>query len=76
MASTNPGVGGTSQFFVNLADNSASLDHNYAVFGQVITGLSVVQAIGSAPIEVDPGNNQIHEPLNPVTINTIVVNTT
>src|SRR5271155_3028176 len=36
MASTGAGVGGSSQFYINLADNSASLDGKYAVFGQVI----------------------------------------
>jgi len=46
MASTAAGVGGTSQFYINLVDNSASLDGNYAVFGSVINGMSVVQALG------------------------------
>ena len=39
---------GTSQFFVNLTNSStALLDDNYTVFGKVISGMNVVQAIGS-----------------------------
>lgn len=45
MASTAARQGGSSQFYINLADNSQSLDGNYAVFGKVINGMSVVQQI-------------------------------
>lgn len=49
--------GATSQFFLNLADNP-SLDHRgttpeefgYAVFGQVIDGLDVLDKISQAPL--------------------------
>jgi cyclophilin family peptidyl-prolyl cis-trans isomerase len=47
MASTGAGVGGSSQFYINLVDNSAALDGKYAVFGIVINGMSVVQALGN-----------------------------
>ncbi len=53
MASTGAKVGGSSQFFINLADNSANLDGNYAVFGQVINGMSVVDALAKVAL-VDP----------------------
>lgn len=49
MASTGAGTGGSSQFYINLVDNSASLDGKYAVFGSVINGMSVVQALGLVP---------------------------
>jgi dolichyl-diphosphooligosaccharide--protein glycosyltransferase len=49
MASTGAAVGGSSQFYINLADNSASLDGNYAVFGKVINGMSIVTALGNVP---------------------------
>ena len=49
MASTAAGAGGSSQFFINLVDNSASLDGKYAVFGQVINGMSVVNALAQVP---------------------------
>ncbi len=60
MASTGAGVGGTSQFYINLVDNSASLDGNYAVFGQVINGMSVVTALGNVPT-----NTTSQQPLDP-----------
>ncbi len=53
MASTGAQVGGSSQFYINLADNSATLDGKYAVFGQVINGMSVVQALAKVPINTD-----------------------
>ncbi len=49
MASTAAKSGGSSQFYINLVDNSASLDGNYAVFGKVIKGMDVVQALGQVP---------------------------
>jgi peptidyl-prolyl cis-trans isomerase A (cyclophilin A) len=45
--------GGTSQWFINLADNSANLDvqnGGFAVFGQVLgSGMTVVDAIAALP---------------------------
>lgn len=49
MASTGDGVPGTSQFYINLANNT-SLDGNYAVFGKVISGMNVVNVIGNLPV--------------------------
>lgn len=49
MASTGAGQPGTSQFYINLANNT-SLNGNYAVFGKVISGMSVVDAIGNLPV--------------------------
>jgi cyclophilin family peptidyl-prolyl cis-trans isomerase len=53
MARTNNPDSATSQFFINLRDNAA-LDHNatsagYAVFGKVIEGLDVIDAIAAVP---------------------------
>jgi len=53
MARTNVVDSATSQFFINVADN-AFLDHNptsygYAVFGKVVQGISVIQAIEAQP---------------------------
>jgi len=47
MAKTSEPNSATSQFYINLKDNSASLDSNYSVFGTVISGMSVVDAIGN-----------------------------
>lgn len=52
MARTDDPNSATSQFFINLKDN-AGLDYSspnagYAVFGEVISGMDVVKAIGNA----------------------------
>jgi peptidylprolyl isomerase len=44
MANAGPNTGG-SQFFINQVDNSQDLDANYPVFGQVISGMDVVDKI-------------------------------
>jgi cyclophilin family peptidyl-prolyl cis-trans isomerase len=54
MARTTAPDSATSQFFINLANNSAQLDSNattsgYAVFGTVSTGTDLVSAVASAP---------------------------
>ena len=41
---------GSSQFYVNLNDNSQSLDGGYAVFGEVVSGMSIVNLIAGSPI--------------------------
>lgn len=57
MASTAAGAGGTSQFYINLVDNSASLDQKYAVFGKVINGMQVVNAIAAVQTYCETGQN-------------------
>ncbi|OLD54911.1 hypothetical protein AUI46_06735, partial [archaeon 13_1_40CM_2_52_13] len=49
MASTGVGVGGSSQFYINVHDNSATLDGKYAVFGKVIAGMDAVNKLASSP---------------------------
>ena len=76
MARTSVVDSATSQFFVNVVDN-AFLDYagktpdrfGYAVFGQVIEGMDVVDAIR----EVKTGNKGGHQdvPVEPVFINSI-----
>ncbi|MDA4123094.1 MAG: peptidylprolyl isomerase [Thaumarchaeota archaeon] len=47
------GNGASSQFFINLVNNTSGLGNGYAVFGQVISGFSVVQAIGALPVNAN-----------------------
>jgi peptidyl-prolyl cis-trans isomerase A (cyclophilin A) len=48
MARTNVPDSATSQFFINLVDNFGLDDPpGYAVFGEVVEGLDVVDAIGA-----------------------------
>lgn len=51
MAKTSEPNSATSQFYINLQDN-LYLDSNYSVFGRVIEGMDVVDAIGSTPTNV------------------------
>jgi peptidylprolyl isomerase len=60
MANAGPNTGG-SQFFVNLVDNNY-LDAKHPVFGTVVDGMDVVDAI--ANVKTDANNR----PLTNVTI--------
>jgi len=50
MANAGPNTGG-SQFFINLVDNNF-LDTRHSVFGKVIEGMEIVDAIGQ--VKTDP----------------------
>ncbi len=73
MARTNVVDSASSQFFINLKDN-AFLDHKddtsqgfgYCVFGKVIAGMDVVDAIAKVPTGSKRGRGDV--PLEPVTI--------
>jgi peptidylprolyl isomerase len=60
MANSGPNTGG-SQFFINLVDNNY-LDGKHPVFGNVVEGMDVVDAIGKVPTDSD------NRPLQNVTI--------
>jgi peptidylprolyl isomerase len=51
MANSGPNTGG-SQFFINLVDNN-NLNGKHPVFGMVIEGMEVVDAIGSTKTDAD-----------------------
>lgn len=61
MTKTNLPNSATSQFYINLKDN-LRLDSNYSVFGEVVAGMDVVDAIGNKPTGTDD------KPLQDVTI--------
>jgi cyclophilin family peptidyl-prolyl cis-trans isomerase len=78
MARTNVVDSATSQFFINVKDNdflnhkNTSPDgYGYAVFGQVIEGMDVVQKIE----KVKTGNRGMHQdvPVQAVVINSVKV---
>jgi peptidyl-prolyl cis-trans isomerase B (cyclophilin B) len=78
MARTNVVDSATSQFFINLKDNdflnhrsTASAEFGYAVFGRVIEGMDVVQAIE----KVKTGSRGHHDdvPVEAVVINSAKV---
>jgi cyclophilin family peptidyl-prolyl cis-trans isomerase len=64
MASTAAKAPGTSQFYINLANNT-SLDGSYAVFGKVISGMNVVKAIGELPVSSACQSSGGSPPANP-----------
>lgn len=75
MARTNDVDSATSQFFVNLEDN-AFLDHQrgnfgYAVFGRVVDGMDVIDAIAG----VETGRRRGHDdvPTQPVIMTSVRV---
>lgn len=66
MARTDDPNSAQSQFFINLADN-ATLDPTltqpgYAVFGAVISGMDVVDAIGNVPTRSIEGSEGVPDP--------------
>jgi cyclophilin family peptidyl-prolyl cis-trans isomerase len=75
MARTSEVDSATAQFFINTVDNPF-LDHKgvanygYAVFGAVLEGMEVADAIERAPITGDP---RLGRPASPVTIKSIRV---
>ncbi len=75
MARTDYPHSATSEFFINLVDNTAKLDFRdagswqgwgYAVFGRVVDGMDVVAAIGRVPVR--PRGEHRAMPVEPVVI--------
>lgn len=65
MARTSEPDSATSQFYINLVDN-AMLDHprpdgswGYAVFGEVVEGMDVVDAIAAVPVGTRAGMENV-----------------
>ncbi len=57
MANAGPNTGG-SQFFINLVDNNF-LDGRHPVFGKVVEGMNVVDAI--AKVQTDSSDRPLEE---------------
>lgn len=76
MARTNAPDSATSQFFINHVDNR-SLDFDgpmapgYAVFGKVIEGMDVVDAIAAVPTRTAGGHQNV--PTSPIVIQSVKV---
>ena len=78
MARTRALRSATSQFFINVVNNSA-FDHRgyapedfgYAVFGRVLSGMEVVDKIATTPTGSKDGHEDV--PLTPVVIKSITV---
>jgi peptidyl-prolyl cis-trans isomerase A (cyclophilin A) len=68
MARTSDPNSATAQFFINVADNLRldTAGGGYAVFGQVVQGMEVVDQIRS--VAVQPRGPHTHTPVTPVLI--------
>ncbi|MFZ6656073.1 peptidylprolyl isomerase [Undibacterium sp. TJN19] len=74
MARTSDANSATSQFFLNVVDNT-SLDGltsgtGYAVFGKVVTGLDIMDKIKAVPTTTVNGMTDV--PVTPILINSMI----
>jgi peptidyl-prolyl cis-trans isomerase A (cyclophilin A) len=70
MARTQVVDSATAQFFINLVDNTfldhGSRDFGYAVFGKVVSGMDIVDAISRTPTGRKGGHSDV--PVSPIVI--------
>lgn len=66
MARTSDPNSGTSQFYINLANNN-SLDGQYTVFGKVISSMAPANALAATPV------NSSSQPINPVYLTSVTI---
>lgn len=67
IAMANAGANtGSSQFFINVGTQNNYLDHKHPVFGRVIEGMDVVDAISVVP--TFPSGDNKDRPVTPVTL--------
>jgi cyclophilin family peptidyl-prolyl cis-trans isomerase len=57
---------GSSQFYINMADNNY-LDGQYTVFGKVISGMTAATALWNTPV------NSLDQPINPVFLTSVTI---
>src|SRR2546422_1623928 len=69
MARTSDPNSGSSQFYINLSNNT-SLDGQYTVFGKVVSGIDVARAIDKVPV------NSTDQPITPVFVTSITIQDT
>jgi len=66
MARSSDPNSGSSQFYVNLANNT-SLDGSYTVFGRVVSGMNVVNELAAVPV------NSSSQPVTPVYMTSVTI---
>lgn len=74
-ANSGPDTNG-SQFFITLAPTpnlNPSTSGSYTIFGKVVQGLDVVQAIGSVPVTANPSSGETSAPTQTVYIERVTI---
>lgn len=66
MARSSDPNSGSSQFYINLANNT-SLNGQYTVFGKVVSGMNVAVAIGNLPVnsQCQSSGGTLCQPIDP-----------
>lgn len=73
MANAGPNTNG-SQFFICHVDLTGRLPKNYTIFGQVIEGLDVLDAIAAVPVRPSAGG-ELSSPVEPVILQRVEIYT-
>jgi peptidyl-prolyl cis-trans isomerase A (cyclophilin A) len=74
MARTTDPDSATSQFFINLVDNGGlDVPPGYAVFGEVVEGMEVVDAIAAVPTTTMGPYEDV--PVDPISVTSAMVQT-
>lgn len=71
MANAGPNTNG-SQFFINHKNNTATLQKNYTIFGQVVEGMDTVTTIAEVPVGTNP-NGELSDPAVTITVLDITI---
>jgi len=74
MARSSDVNSGSSQFYINLANNN-SLDGNYTVFGKVITGMDVANTVAKTQVYTDQTSPLYDQPIDPVYLISVTIST-
>jgi cyclophilin family peptidyl-prolyl cis-trans isomerase len=68
MAKTSEANSATTQFFINVVNNGEheDFDSTYSVFGDVVDGMDVVDAISNVPVTTNPYTGELSQPTQEV----------
>jgi len=72
MARTSSHDTAATQFFITVGPQRSALDMNYTLFGQVVSGFAIVNAINNVPY-TDNSGGQGGPPVTPITITSATV---